>query len=376
MIDTLEIAINSKYISCDVHQLNKAKTTLGSGWSHGSIALSYQDDMKKKNIYAPNFKLTDYHGVDKSKKTVEQYKLKITVSAPKLVYGTNLYELGIQDFGIFRSELLRHLRQAGFSCEDDVLRHGVIERVDFSKNLKLPNWAGVAGQVLKLLSEFNYKRSSDFNYYKSNTHVGKDGDWIKFYNKTQGYCAYDKYSEIQNKGFTKAEQEIIKDIKSGTQRKDILRFEFSLQNSVSVKSFLGSRLRKKEIKLEDVFNEELSRKVLLEIYAQIYGKGFSIIIDYSKKMENIFERLLKRSGYSLDNVARLLYMRKKVAEIGLAQTLVELRLGYGKDKVRRLRELVKSLPKKAKIDEPCQVNIIDFLKEELEKFHIIKPNSK
>jgi hypothetical protein len=371
MIDSIGLSIDLMINPEQVRQLNKTtRIVYGPGYSYKSHELRYQVEMKKKGFYAPRLELREYE----TKKRARYY-LFITVSVPKLIYGTNYYEADNHDFNLFKKILTEHIVRSGITFSSEMLNKSKIDRIDFSKNIRLPGWTGTASQFIRSLSAFNYKQRSDFKYDIQIIGSGRIGDYIKFNNSSQDFTVYDKTSEIINHGFTKEENDLISLIKAGKVKKNLLRFELSLHNKQTMKKFLAKFI-KSEITLEKVFNKKISREVITATFNNVYPAGFAILVEFSNRNGYAFENYLHRNGYKFDDVARLTFIINKVAKIGLKQTLEYLGWICKEEKLRRLKEMLLRLPEKCEKQDVGEANMFEYLRLELSKFLIIKPHNK
>jgi hypothetical protein len=130
MIDSFTLKLNNNQFSVsENNKLDGKRGRQGSGYTSSSrYPERYRKDLIKRGIYCPVINWT--------KKTTSSQKdyegLEIQVSAPKLIYGTNLYDVALEDINKICSKLLIVLSDIGISTTESNLRQTVIRKFDFS----------------------------------------------------------------------------------------------------------------------------------------------------------------------------------------------------------------------------------------------------
>ena len=95
MIDSIVLQLNSGQFKLrEKNRFNEAKTQHGRGFSTDTkYCAEYSESWRKKGIYCPVFGLP----TQKAGRCQAQEFLEIQVSLPKLVHGTNLFDVDIRD---------------------------------------------------------------------------------------------------------------------------------------------------------------------------------------------------------------------------------------------------------------------------------------
>ncbi len=372
MIDSVVFYLDSDQFELKPdNKLEGKKTHQGKGFFINSeYCDEYIKALKKQGIYC--------FSINKAVKTNlvigTRKMLEIQVSLPKLLYGTNLFEVDSEDLDKIYNALLFRLNDLGITTTKEQLQKAIIKRVDYSKVIKIPERFGYANWVVEKLAKFDYKPSSDFNFHKYND--GNHGRVIKFWNKTQGLAMYDIIGNILSNGFTKTENTITQGYKDGKIKRTAFRIEFSLERKDSFEAFIWRRFKNTEKKenfyLEDVFREDLARQVLLDIFNMIFNDFAFGLVNLSEMKDNVLRAYLDSSGLGVKKQEKLYYWVRMTTEFGISGAWEQIKLKYSGGSIASCKkEIALILAELPKIDDTLP-NLIQFLREELEKFEIIK----
>lgn len=133
---------------------------------------------------------------------LQQQILEIECSIPKLVHGTNVHALSIDDIAIFWNRLSKELiEQLGVEIQKE---HWKVKRLDVSYNFLVDN----VGSYITELSKLNMSKRTKVTYNENET--------IIFKNKSSSISFYDKEKECLSR---KEERDIVE------KAKGILRLE-------------------------------------------------------------------------------------------------------------------------------------------------------
>ncbi len=371
MIDSVVFYLdNDQFELKPENKLEGKKTHQGRGFKINS---EYCDDyikaLKKRGIYC--------FSINKAVKTNPvigtREMLEIQVSLPKLLYGTNLFEVDSEDLDKIYQALLFRLDDLGITTTKEQLQKAIIKRVDYSKVIKMSERFGYANWVVEKLAKFDYKPSSDYNFHKFND--GNHGRSIKFWNKTQALALYDIMGNILSNGFTKTENTIIQGYKDGKIKRTAFRIEFSLERKDSFESVIRRRLKtekRRDFYLEDVFKEDLAKQVLLDVFNIVFNNSALGLITLSEMEDNILRAYLDNSGLSVKKQEKLYYWVRMATNFGISGTWEQVKLKYRGGSIASCKkEIALILAELPKADGTLP-NLIQFLREELEKFEIIK----
>lgn len=371
MIDSTVFQLDNEQFNLRVNnKLDGRKTHQGKGFKiNSAYCEEYRRQLKKKGIYCPDVK--------KAIKTVRNKEarevLEIQTSLPKLVHGTNFFEVDSYDAPRIYKKLLFWLNDLGIITSERELKQTVIRRTDFSKIGKLPDYLGKANTVVYALSRFNYKPRSDFNFNRFND--GSGGSSIKFWNSTQGYAIYDVLGKILSNGYTNSERKIIEAFKSGRIKRNIIKFELSLERKDSFEAVIRRRIKNKDrnFYLEDILNRDLARDILLKTFDTVFNQVALGLISLSEMEDNKLRAYLESSGMSVSKQEKLYYWVRMATKNGIAGTWEQIKLKYRGGSVPRCKkEIALILQELGKIDGNIP-NLIEFLRNEHLKFELIKP---
>jgi len=331
---------------------------------------SYPDQQKNNGLYFPMISILNSKGGHQDPKSV----LEIQVSLPKLMYGTNFFEVDKPDINIIYQKFLSILNQLGIETSVDQLKLAIVKRADFSKMIILPEYLGKADYVINKLLRFNYKPKAEFSCKEFR---GKqEGVYLKFYNKAQGYVIYDKIGEILNNGYTSIEKKLIKQYKDGEIKNNVLRFELSFHRKDSFDAFVNKRIssdKKRDFLLQDIFNKKLAKNILLDAFDKVFGQVAIGLITLSEMEDNKLRDYLENSGMGMSKQIKLYYWARMTTTNGVNGAWEHLRSKYNGNSITRVRkEIAMALQELGNISGNTP-NLIAFLRKEHEEFEMIKP---
>jgi len=354
------------------NKLDGKKNQQGRGFTISSeYCEKYIKDLKKQGIYCPSItKAIKTNPAIGARRTLE-----IQVSLPKLIYGSNLFEVDSEDLNKIYDALLSRLDDLGIITTKEQLKQAVIRRVDFSKVVKLPEYLGTADKVVEDISKFNYKSSSDYNFHKY--YNGDHGRCVKFWNSTQGYVIYDIIGNILSNGFTKTEITINEGYRAGKVKRTALRLELSLERKDSFEAVVRSKAgyieKKRDFYLEDIFDESLARKILLDVFNKVFSDLAFGLLSFSEMEDNTLRAYLDNAGLSVKKQEKLYYWVRMATNFGIGGVWEQIKLRYSGGSVASCKkEIALILAELPKIDGNLP-NLVQFLRGELERFEIIKP---
>lgn len=301
------------------------KRERGKYSSTAAFCRNYADEQKKKGRYFPIIRLTEM--IRKREGILEKIAaLEIQVSFPKLLYGTNIFEIDGRYLDIICNKLIACLKELGIETQNAEIRRAILKRVDFSKIIRIPSYFGNSKQVLNLLSKFNYKPRAEFSekHYFSKL----EGRTLKFWNKTQGYAIYDKFGEFVSNAKTLFEQELAKALEEKNVKHNLLKFELSLQRKQSMEAMLRrlTKTKKEEFTLSEILlNKDLARNILLETFDKIFKNTHTTLLTLAEMKENELEAYLLSKNMSLKSHALMYYLVNKTTKNGVAEVWEELR---------------------------------------------------
>ena len=334
-----------------------------------------QSEIKNKRYY-PMIELVELTmGKGATKRRVR--RIETQISMPKSCFGTSKYEMGFDDYSFFIKKNLEYLQMADVNIDLNSVKNAIIAELATPKSIILPPYFGEAVQNIRKLCPFNHKPRSRFRTKEYED--GLKGISMNFNNDIRGTCIYCKYSEILVNGYTLEEEEIMNDVLSGKQRKNIIRIEPSFFKQQTLEAVLRRFIlnKKKDFTLNDLFtNGNISQKILLEEFDKVFSPLNIMIISMAEMQNNQLDYLLKKEGLSFDERARLYYMVNIAIKFGLNQLWEQLKGEVSSSTYYRIRKsalkVIELKGELEKMKEPIE-GLVGFLRGEIEKFELIKP---
>lgn len=331
----------------------------------------YIGNLSKQGIYCPSIT----KAIKTNSKIGTREVLEIQVSLPKLIYGSNLFEVDSEDLDKIYAALLSRLDDFGIITTKEKLQKALVKRADYSKIVKLPDYLGTADKVVEDISKFNYKPSSDYNFHKY--YCGNSGRSIKFWNGTQGYVIYDIIGNILANGFTKTEQTIIKGYQNGQVKRTALRFELSLETKGSFDAVIRRRIKgtekTRDFYLDEILKEDLAREILLDVFDKVFSNLAIGLLSLADIKDNRLRAYLDSSGLSIRKQEKLYYWASLTTSFGYGGFQEQVKLKHKGGSIDRCKKEIALILAELGETNGSLPNLIKFLRTELEKFDIIKP---
>lgn len=374
MIDSVVLQLKSgQFTVKDRKRFDASKSNGNKGYaSRSCYSSSYQKSWKEKGVYCPLFTLYNRRGGFKELPEA----LEIQYSYPKLIYGTNAFEADIYEIERNYKNLLFFAKGLGIETTIEHLRQAIVRHIDFSKIIVLAVYLGVADKVIPILSKFNYKPESDFR--RSMFSNGKEGAAMKFWNTTQGFVGYDKIGEIINNGYTKQEKWLIEKYREGKIKRNLLKFELSLERKDSMEAVIRNHIKtkKKDFTLEDIVsNKQAVKDILLGTFDKIFSPTHIGLITLSEMEENRLLDYLYSSGISQHQVEKLFFWVRMATGFGISGTWSRLSEAYkGGNVSTNKKNIGQAIAELGKLERKVP-NLLEFIRNELEKFELVKPKS-
>jgi len=219
-----------------------------SKWSSHSITDRATGEVKGKEV----------SNSGKLSATMYGSRLIFHTSLPKLLYGSNLFELKESDSSKAIEALQRELRESCGVKVTDGLKDFKLSRIDFCKNLSV---AHKVIDYVQALGQLCYSRREKA-VYKSQT--------LSFRNNSRELCFYDKLRELKDsKQLSPELYEYVNSIKN-----NILRVEAKLRRASVVKKEYGQK------QLSELLTGELATQKLVKEYAGLL-KSDSVQLEFN-----------------------------------------------------------------------------------------------
>ena len=305
MIDTVKVAISLDYNKPEIFNNFSNFRENEKGFSYAT--LNPTNIHKKQKIYAPKFTLI--RRPDKSGRLI--YEILMEFSAPKLIFGENFSELTDEDRPILAQKISEELAKIGIVFPVEKVLFLPVRKVDFSKNIPTDQAKTFPASIVAKVAKADILKHKDVQ----RTDYRNGGVIYHIHTNTKDIVLYDKLEDLkQSKRSEKrsieknnyAQPDILKCFENIPP---ILRFEVRL-NGKSLK-----KIQDKPLILNDVFNSELSRKILLENWREI-TKKLPVLETNLKSPKYIFEKIIADKNIKAKEALSLLGICLLEADIG------------------------------------------------------------
>lgn len=380
MIDSVLLSISDFILYSDEFftkaRFQELKGKHGVFARHSSRFTNHAQRCKAEGRYFPQVHLTATERRWAGRFAVQpsSRRLVVQVSLPKLLYGTSIFDLDERMLPLAATRLSEALREIKVGVTPEMVLNAIVQRVDYSKILKISPTFGSTARILRELAPYDMKQSSDFN--RSHYHDGKDGFYLKFFNSSRGFVIYDKFDEILTNGKTKLEQEIARQYVAGKWRSGALRIELSLQKKQTVDAALRRFLpaHKKGYMLRDAANTAIAKALLAETFEQVYIKNFNRLVRLTGIKDAELLALVGAKVRGFKERAALYYLVHRVRSVGLRSAVEELKKEASPATVGRYKASVERVlaDTGAKKDS---VEVVDYLRRKLEAFTPVLPKT-
>ncbi len=234
-------------------------------------------------------------------------ELILEFSIPKLMFGNNLEEVCQADYELVVLKIISTLWEMGIDVEhENCIQEARISQVHFGKNFIMTDMLDPKAMInLIAKNDPHFRTDASTKFYKNG------GQLVSFYSTSQNILFYDKMAEIKQGIRVGAKRSIEKDGKYSTNHlceyggHAILRMEVRLNGKGKIIGIMKNQDNTKTLMLgvskggkvterlafKDVFDEELSKKVLTTYLEQIRANLKIVLHSYN---ENILHILLAK----------------------------------------------------------------------------------
>jgi hypothetical protein len=156
-----------------------------------------------------------------------------------------------------------------------------------------------------------------------------------------------------------------------------LKFELSLHRKDSLEAVLRRRIKnkKKDFTLEDILNTDLAKGILLDAFDEVFNNTFLGLISLSEMQDNELRAYLESSGLSIKKQESLYYWVRMATNFGVAGVWGHIRQNYNGGSIDRKRKEISLILAELGEIRGIMPNLVGFLRQELNRFEIIKPKS-
>jgi hypothetical protein len=190
--------------------------------------------------------------------------VRIEYSAPKLIFLNNLEELEENDFNKVIETLQERLQVMGIVVTKSILENASVSSVHFSKNILLQD-GYTANYIISEMNKVDLRKYFDF----AKTRFINDGQSLYAHTTSHQLVIYDKIADLGkekkraiDKDQTISQRSLFEELSKGKDHKEIIRFEVRLNHKQKLNKLLESLGYEKNPAFKQIFNTEMSKKVV------------------------------------------------------------------------------------------------------------------
>ncbi|MBP6859700.1 MAG: hypothetical protein KBC69_03735 [Candidatus Magasanikbacteria bacterium] len=220
--------------------------------------------------------------------------VRIEFSAPKLLYLNNLDELEDKDFPKVIEILQDRLKTMGVKVFKSILENASVSSVHFSKNILLQD-GYTANHLITEMNKIDLRKSFDF----AKTRFMNDGQSLYAHTTAHQFVIYDKIADLSkdkkraiDKDQTGYQRSLFDELKKEKETKEVIRFEIRLNHKQKLNKLLEDLGYQKNPVFREVFNAEMSKKVVTDYWRRIIKERnlglFSISVSIKDILQTLF----------------------------------------------------------------------------------------
>ncbi len=284
MIDTVVLTLTTDMF----HITDPNKFTPSARWAlfsnhQGSYGTYSRQNATAKElmmgIYKP--RLTIGHRLNHF--GVRVIMLRIEVSLPKLLLGTNFKELRYKDFAALVAKLVHVLEDMGIATTANILAHAPVSSVHYSKNIMLTD-GSIPYSYINKIKEALAPLALDTNQ----TDYRNQGHSYKWHCNSYEIVFYDKIKELEKakrggKRALEKDNALHHKLRKKLQKRfmlEVLRMEVRINKRQKMKQLFAKLGINVDLTFKKLFKPALSKKVLLHYLNEIERKR-PPLLDYT-----------------------------------------------------------------------------------------------
>lgn len=292
MIDTVCLTLpKSHLILLDEHGNEIPRWNLQSATeNYKKYVRNPSANEKRSGLYFP--RVTAY-----DRRYQREQQIKIEFSAPKLIYQNNLEELSDAQFSDIIDALQDRLKRMGIRVFRHLLEEALVTSVHFGRNFVFRD-GQTATNIISQLQKIDVRKSFDFARSK----YTNDGQSLCCHTSAHELIFYDKIADL-NKGKKRSidrdqtpyQLGLFEDIRIRGDPFEVLRMEVRLSQKQKMNSVLRRMGLNPNPTFRQVFNADVSRKVVTFYWEEVVRKKNSSAfmlnaqpIDLVKQMHRAF----------------------------------------------------------------------------------------
>ena len=325
MIDTIVLVLPMSEFS--IKEPNKFTPPFEEKRSKKNTRFKYiynPDKYQKKASYYPRLTI-----LQQSSEYGSDSKLKIEFSVPKLLFGNNFIEIGGDSFDLVINNLFKKLDDMSIVTRKDYLKNAYVQKIDYSKNIILEKHISCS-MLISELSKLNLNSRLDLTKtdYRNDGHAiayHSNSFEIKIYDKVKDLEQGKKYGEKRNIERSKQQLNLL-DLMEGNEKfADVIRIEGRFSR-VKLKSIFKKINIESKLIFQELFNQNLSRQVLLHFFDQIKKDLYIMHFDLDDIGNLICNIKSKFPRMKSAKIQQIIGFINVVQQIGNRATRIELNI--------------------------------------------------
>jgi hypothetical protein len=223
----------------------------------------------------------------------QEANVRMEFSVPKILYLNNLNELEEKDFPDVIDTLQERLKTMGVIITKSILENASVSSVHFSKNILLKDGYTV-NHLISEMNKVDLRKSFDF----AKTRFMNDGQSIYAHTTCHQLVIYDKMSDLNkdkkraiDKDQTTYQKDLFAELNNTNELKEIIRFEIRLSQKQKLNKVLENLGYPKNPTFKEVFNNEMSKKVVTDYWKKLIKERNLGIFSISLSIKDILQTL-------------------------------------------------------------------------------------
>ena len=266
-------------------------------------------------------------------------QLKVEFSAPKILFGNNFDELTNNDFLKLIKKLSEKLKIMGVVTTEEKLKYASVSSVHFSKNILLKNNMRCF-TIISELKKINLNKKLDL----SHTDYRNEGHAVRYHSNSYQLVFYDKLKDLEKSKIS--EKRAIENdnflqldlFNKLNKKKEVLRMEVRLVNKSALKRLFNKVDLDIKTNFSNLFNYEISKKILIYYFDIIWGNWF-IDTNYNIKPEDLFIEIESKFNYKPSKILKLIGSFHIINSVGISGFKNLLSHNHERSVFRLLKEL-------------------------------------
>jgi hypothetical protein len=331
---------------------------------------------KASDEYIP--KVEVFETLSKDSDTV-LYVLKITFSAPKLLYWNSLQEVGEHDMPAIFTALQSALGRVGIVVEITTIATATVEAVHACKNVPLPKTMHMRN-ILSDLGRMDISKVNDV----TETQFKHGGRVLNFYSGTIERSFYDKISDCirpknkrSDKGHIDPERATVEHY--GLQSREVFRYEYRIKKTQTVKREVNTLLGREHqtpVTFKDLFAPNILKTMILNSWQALIERPENQLslfsdIDTLNLLLHMLSEAAKQSktANSMDKALMSYGLALAIRDNGAKELKGAIFGIWNKDHPERLTKKIKNASEL--MSRLPYSNSITFIDKALERYELI-----